>query len=987
MVNQTDDGIIDSNFPFWHFQNLSDSDISINSDIVLNIKNTISTNITAPFPEALHIVHLNVEDLICHFSDVHELFFSSGIHIILISETWLKPFHSDNLVQIAGYTFHRHDRVGKGGGGVGVYIRDDLSYNFVASSNLEIKRPEFLFFEVSINSFKILCGVVYKPPQVGFLSDIEDTLLDILPNYDHIIIAGDFNTNLLENSRRSINLKNMFNSLSLDILPLSATYQHSLLYNPTLLDLLICNNKNKIINHGQISDHSISKHHLIFLSYNIKVPKRKSKIISFRNFKGINIRNLSADAMNLPWKDVDLFNNIEEKVDFVNNLCTSLLDKHAPLRTIRVTRPPAPWIDDNIKYLMKCRDAAGRISRRNKTQQNIDKYKNLRNKVKQLIRNNKLKFLHNVLNPKLPSKVLWKNIHKYGVSNNNELKFNNNIQLDQLNNYFSTLPYNIEFLSKLRTIQYIEDNCMTFDFPKFKLRAVSLSVVRNAFKRIKSNATGVDGFSITFINWILRHILPAVTHIFNYCITNSVFPSVWKCALVRPIPKCKNPADVSDWRPICILPVFSKALEYIIFDQLDDYIESNKLYNTFQSGFRKLHSTSTTLINISDEIRKAKDEHKISFLILLDFSKAFNCINYDILCSKLLNFFNFSRDAADFMLNFLQGRSQSTMWGDQKSDFNPLIGGVPQGTIGGPKIFNLYVNDLLKIIRSCITHAYADDFQLLFTCKISEMVQCVNNINSNLCNISDWGKSNGIILNVKKCKVILFGQQNDLNNVNMDTLPAITIDNELLEFCNTVNNLGLHFDPLLSWEIHVRNVSKKVMGNLYALNRQRNFIPKELKPKLIQSLIFPHFFYCDIVYQDISQKLKLKLQKLQNACVRFACNLKKYDHISPSYKILKWQKMDVLREFHIACFVFKAIHCQAFPSYIKNLFISLSESHGRATRSRDSLILKMPNYKLNAFKFSFVCSAVRLWNALHFSVRAAKTLTQFKTLYSAKYFI
>jgi hypothetical protein len=138
------------------------------------------------------------------------------------------------------------------------------------------------------------------------------------------------------------------------------------------------------------------------------------------------------------------------------------------------------------------------------------------------------------------------------------------------------------------------------------------------------------------------------------------------------------------------------------------------------------------------------------------------------------------------------------------------------------------------------------------------------------------------------------------------------------------------------------------------------------------------------VYQDISQKLKL--QKFQNACVRFACNLKN-DHISPFYKILKWQKMDVLREFHIACFVFKAIHSQAFPSYIKNLFISLSESHGRATRSRDSLVLKMPNYKLNAFKFSFVCSDVRLWNALHFSVRAAKTLSQFNTLYSAKYFI
>jgi hypothetical protein len=344
MDSSLHDGTIENNFPFWHFQNLSDSDISINSDILNNIKDTISNNITLPFPDALHVVHINSEDLLCHFADIHELFFSSGVHIILISETWLKPFHSDHLVHIAGYTLHRHDRIGKGGGGVGAYIRDDLTYNFVAASNLDIHKPEFLFFDIVINSLKILFGVVYKPPQVGFLSDIEDTLLEILPTYDHIIIAGDFNTNLLENSRRSNNLKNMFNSLSLEILPLSATYQHSLLHNPTLLDLLICNNKNRIINHGQIPDHAISKHHIIFLSYNIKVPKRKSKIISFRNFKNVNVRDLNNDAMNLPWMDVELFDNIDAKVDFFNSLSTSLLDKHAPRRTIRVTRSPAPWI-------------------------------------------------------------------------------------------------------------------------------------------------------------------------------------------------------------------------------------------------------------------------------------------------------------------------------------------------------------------------------------------------------------------------------------------------------------------------------------------------------------------------------------------------------------------------------------------------------------------------------------------------------------------
>jgi hypothetical protein len=107
------------------------------------------------------------------------------------------------------------------------------------------------------------------------------------------------------------------------------------------------------------------------------------------------------------------------------------------------------------------------------------------------------------------------------------------------------------------------------------------------------------------------------------------------------------------------------------------------------------------------------------------------------------------------------------------------------------------------------------------------------------------------------------------------------------------------------------------MGNLYALNRHRNFFPQELKPTLVQSLLFPHFLYCDSGYQDVNQHLCSRLQKLQNACVRYACNLRKYDHVSPSYKKLKWQKIDVLRRLRLMCVLFKALHSPAFLSYIK----------------------------------------------------------------------
>lgn len=986
MANKQFDGTTAELFPFWHLPEAFSDDISISSDAINNICNLIQTNIVLPFPKALHVVHINAEDLLCHFGDVHELFFNSGIHIILISESWLKPFHPNSIVDIAGYNLLRHDRIGKGGGGVCAFVRDDLKYRIITTSNLDILRPEFLFFDLRINNFNILIGVIYKAPQLGYLSDIEDALFDILPNYDRVLIAGDFNVNLLDNSRRSSNLINMFNALALDILPLSATYQHSLLHNPSWLDLLITNNKNKIINYGQISDHGISKHHLIFMSLDMHVPKHIHKFITCRNFKGIKVNDLVSDAADLPWSDVDLFDNVDSKVDYINSLCNSLLDKHAPLRRFRVTHAPAPWLDDNIKHLMKCRDAAARVLRKNRTQVNLDKYKALRNKVKQTIRNSKLKFSYQVLNPKLPSNVLWKNIHKFGISDINNHKTNNNFQLEELNTFFATLPYNIDFFSKLHTICDIESKRKVFDYPRFKLTAVTLSSVRKAFYRIKSTALGLDGFSIIFLRPILKFILPALTHIFNYCINNSVFPSIWKRALVCPIPKNKNPCELSDWRPICILPVFSKALEYIIFDQLDFYVETHNLYYVFQSGFRKCHSTATALVNISDKIREAKDKHKVSFLILLDFSKAFNCINYDILYSKLLNYFNFSQNSADFFLNFLQGRSQRTKWDGVLSCSVEVPGGVPQGTVGGPKLFNLYINDLADIIQGGLVNKYADDVQLLFSCLVSEIDQCIKLINENLDRIFQWGRSNGIMLNISKTQVLLLGQPNDLRLIDKGALPPIKLHDTILDYAPSVKNLGVHFDSLLSWDIHIRFISKTIMSKLYVLNRHRNFIPRELKPKLVQSLLFPHFYYCDVVYLDASKLLLSKLNKLQNACVRYACNLRKYDHVSPFYNLLKWQRLDILRDLHTVCLVFKSIHCPAFPQYMKNLFISLSESHGRSTRSKDTLILKIPSFKLNAFKFSFTCTAIRLWNSLHLSIRSATSLDQFKVRFRARYF-
>jgi hypothetical protein len=217
-----------------------------------------------------------------------------------------------------------------------------------------------------------------------------------------------------------------------------------------------------------------------------------------------------------------------------------------------------------------------------------------------------------LLDINLPSHTLWKNISSLGTTNVSKHVDFSHFDVKKLNSDFSKLPYKQEFLENLRYISLIESKDCNHNFPEFKVKPVSLSMVKSAYHRIKSAAKGDDNNSIKLFNPILSYILPALTHIINHCIHFSVLPDAWKHGLVFPIPKIINLDNSDDLRSICILTPFSKVLERLVIDQLDQYIEENNLIYQFQSEFRKQRSTNTALIKISDDIRFVKDNHEIT---------------------------------------------------------------------------------------------------------------------------------------------------------------------------------------------------------------------------------------------------------------------------------------------------------------------------------------------------------------------------------------
>ncbi|PZC81887.1 hypothetical protein B5X24_HaOG211900 [Helicoverpa armigera] len=304
-----------------------------------------------------------------------------NVHAILVSESWLKPCLPSTVYTLPGFQLIRNDRTSGGGGGVAIYLRSYISFSII---DISAQPPpsnagEHLFLELTMSHTKILLGVYYCPSlRINFFSSLERILEDFATSYSHIIIMGDFNTCLLKNDSRSASLQAVIGSSNLSILPLNATHHfpHS---TPSLLDLIFVSSPDHVAKHGQCSADAFSYHDLIFLSYKIRPPKAKSRVLLQRNFGGMDLENLREDAANIDWGTLFTSESVDEKVELFSQHLIALYDVHAPIRTVRVRHLPSPWLTKDLKLIMAKKAAAKSRYKARTNTTNWEKYVNIRN--------------------------------------------------------------------------------------------------------------------------------------------------------------------------------------------------------------------------------------------------------------------------------------------------------------------------------------------------------------------------------------------------------------------------------------------------------------------------------------------------------------------------------------------------------------------------------------------------------------------------------
>ncbi|XP_068597914.1 uncharacterized protein [Brachionichthys hirsutus] len=511
----------------------------------------------------------------------------------------------------------------------------------------------------------------------------------------------------------------------------------------------------------------------------------------------------------------------------------------------------------------------------------------------------------------------------------------------------------------------------------FHFTAISSVQLTQFLTGIKTPTCSLDPIPSPLIKTCLPIISPLITRIINSSITSGSVPQSLKLAAITPILKKPglDPENLSNFRPISNLPFLSKILERVIAAQLQTHLNSNSLFEPFQSGFRPNHSTETALIKVTNDLLLSSDSGHLSILILLDLTAAFDTISHSILLSRLKTTLNITGSALSWLQSYLTNRQQFIHINHCSSSTAPLLQGVPQGSVLGPLLFILYILPLGDIIRrhSLHFHCYADDIQLYITTNSidskvhSTVTNCLNDIKS-------WMKYNFLKVNSDKTDIILIGSKNITKSTQQF---GLDFDNTTLTPSPLIRNLGVILDSTLSFHHHVRQITRTAFFHLKNIARLRPSLTFSAAETLIHAFVTSRIDYCNSILYGLPSTTLHKLQYIQNSAARLLTHTRSREHITPVLKNLHWLPVPQRIQFKVLLITFKALH-NLPPPYLTDLLHHHTPSC--SLRSADANLLSLPcRTKLRTWgDRAFSIAAPTLWNTLPQLLRANPDLNSFK---------
>ena len=632
---------------------------------------------------------------------------------------------------------------------------------------------------------------------------------------------------------------------------------------------------------------------------------------------------------------------------------------------------------------MRKRDRLAKVKERR------SEYKKLRNEIVAMVRRAQKSYINDQIKESVGDmKKHWKIIKQVTGKTNNKEDVTTNFyyegrwieneqeNADKFNEYLANIgkQTNQSVGASTHNAQYYLSKHSAANQESLLLSDISNLDVIEACKRF-SHKTSKDpsGFQQNILLNDSDIMAPCLAHLANSSFKTGIFPENGKVARVIPVYKNKGTKhNYGNYRPISLLPIISKIIERLIYNKVFDFLVRYDILFESQYGFRTGHNTTHAALDFVGSIEKAleKGEHVIG--IFCDLSKAFDTLNHEILLSKLEHY-GIRDTALSWFRSYLANRRQFVDWNGFKSDSLPLETGVPQGSILGPLLFLLYINDLPAAV-SLKSVMFADDTNLLISSdNFSYLIQTLN---EELGKINDYFKANQLKLNAQKTKMVYFCKKKSSTAIDE---AIVKLDGTKLEFEESASFLGLQIDSHLNWDKHCTKVANTISRNNSMINRVKKLLPPATLKLLYYSFIQPHLQYGLTVWGGCSNQNKKRVISIQKRSIRTVCKAYFNSHTEPRMKKLGILKLEDLYKQQCIVNVHDCVHENA-PSPIQNL-VQLECNVSRfnlRSNTQNPLNVTTPITKSRISTQSFSARGPFFWNSVSTELKGITRKSSFK---------
>jgi hypothetical protein len=464
-----------------------------------------------------------------------------------------------------------------------------------------------------------------------------------------------------------------------------------------------------------------------------------------------------------------------------------------------------------------------------------------------------------------------------------------------------------------------------------------------------------DNLSAIILKSISECVSEPISIIINKSIESGTVPELMKTAKVIPIHKAKAKDNVSNYRPISILPTISKILEKVIHRRLYSFLQNSNTFYANQYGFRHKHSTSHAITKLISDIIHNMDKKKPTLSVFLDLSKAFDTINHDILLSKL-EFYGIRGIALSWFKSYLSNRKQYVSYNGVQSKPLNMNCGVPQGSVLGPLLFIIYTNDLPDCINHATTILFADDTTIYESS--ADLNYLYSSMKNNLSRLTDWFRGNKLSLNVSKTNYMVFS--------NLTKNPSelhLQINDQLIEKAGCTKFLGIHIDDKLKWDIHISKIKSRLSSSLYAINKIKHFAPINILTTLYYSMVYPYLNY-GITQWGATFKAHInKLNIMQKKIIRAIAGAKYNAHTNGIYHKLGILKLEDIYKLNVGKYMLSYMKDE-LPSPILNMYILAKNDETYQTRQNANFKIKPQSRRTVLASQSIEHVGPQIWNSI-----------------------